>query len=65
MKLIPTRMSSMAMMRVAMYSARPCPWGCSLSGCFLAILNPKMTTPEVEMSEKEWKPSAMRAMLLM
>lgn len=65
MKVMPTRMSSMAMMRVAMYSARPCPWGCSLSGCFLAILNPKITTPEVETSERECTPSAIRAMLLM
>ena len=54
-----------AMTKVAMFSIRPCPWGCSESGSLPLILNPTKTTIDEAISEKVWTASAIAAILPM
>lgn len=59
----PIRISKKAMIMDAMFSAFPCPYGCSASGGFEAIFTANNITIEPTISEAECNASAIRARL--
>src|SRR5690625_5861402 len=60
---MPTTINRKATMMEAIFSAFPCPYGCSLSGGLFAIFTPNNTTMEPAISEAECRASASSARL--